>query len=69
LITEDAMRATFWNLRAGRGAHDGGGERGGAQGRATCDRECPIGLIDAYLSAIVARDPAKARVTANVRFA
>ena len=33
-----------------------------------CNRECLIGLTEAYLSAMVARDPAKAPVTANVRF-
>jgi hypothetical protein len=40
----------------------------GAQGRAACNRECLIGLTEAYLSAMVARDPASAPVTANVRF-
>jgi hypothetical protein len=33
-----------------------------------CNRDCLIRLTDAYLSAMVARDPAKAPVTANVRF-
>jgi len=40
----------------------------GAQGSGACNRECLIALTDAYLSAMVARDPAKAPVTANVRF-
>ena len=40
----------------------------GAQGSGACSRECLIGLTDAYLSAMVARDPAKAPVTANVKF-
>jgi hypothetical protein len=40
----------------------------GAQTSAACNRECLIGLTDAYLSAMVARDPAKAPVTADVRF-
>ena len=39
----------------------------GAQGGGACNRECLIGLTEAYLSAMVARDPAKAPVTANVR--
>jgi len=39
----------------------------GAQGSGACNRECLIGLTEAYLSAMVARDPAKAPVTANVR--
>jgi hypothetical protein len=40
----------------------------GAQGSGACNRECLIGLTEAYLSAMVARDPAKAPVTTNVRF-
>jgi len=39
-----------------------------AQGSGACNRDCLIGLTEAYLSAMVARDPAKAPVTANVRF-
>lgn len=40
----------------------------GAQSIGACNRQCLIGLTEAYLSAMVARDPAKAPVTANVRF-
>jgi hypothetical protein len=40
----------------------------GAQTSSACNRECLIGLTEAYLSAMVARDTAKAPVTANVRF-
>ena len=40
----------------------------GAQTTGACNRECLIGLTEAYLSAMVARDPAKAPVTSNVRF-
>jgi hypothetical protein len=39
-----------------------------AQTGGGCDRACLIELTDAYLSAMVARDPARAPVTANVRF-
>jgi len=39
----------------------------GAQGSGVCNRQCLIGLTEAYLSAMVARNPAKAPVTANVR--
>ena len=39
----------------------------GAQGSGACNRQCLIGLTEAYLSAMVARDPAKAPVTASVR--
>ena len=39
-----------------------------AQGSGACSRECLIGLTEAYLSAMVARDPTKAPVTANARF-
>src|SRR6185503_1408969 len=39
-----------------------------AQTSGACNRECLIGLTEAYLSAMVARDPAKAPVIANVRF-
>jgi hypothetical protein len=39
-----------------------------AQTGGDCNRECLIGLTEAYLSAMVARDPAKAPVIANVRF-
>ena len=38
-----------------------------AQTSGACNRECLIGLTEAYLSAMVARDPAKAPVIANVR--
>jgi hypothetical protein len=40
----------------------------GAQGSGACNRACLIGLTETYLSALVARDPAKAPVAANVRF-
>jgi hypothetical protein len=40
----------------------------GAQGRGACNRECLIEVTEAYLSAMVARDPARAPVTPNVRF-
>jgi hypothetical protein len=33
-----------------------------------CDRSCLLGLADGYLAALVAHDPAKAPVAANVRF-
>ena len=39
-----------------------------AQSGGACNRDCLIELTEAYLSAMVARDPAKAPVTANVRF-
>ena len=39
-----------------------------AQGSGPCNRECLIELTERYLSAMVAREPAKAPVTANVRF-
>ena len=39
----------------------------GAQTSGACNRECLIGLTEAYLSAMAARDPAKAPVTSNVR--
>jgi len=40
----------------------------GAQRSGACDRACLIVLTEAYLSAMVAHDPAKAPVTANARF-
>jgi hypothetical protein len=40
----------------------------GAQTGGTCDRACLIDVTEAYLSALVARDPAKAPVATNVRF-
>ncbi len=39
-----------------------------AQAGGACDRTCLIDATEAYLSALVARDPAKAPVTANVKF-
>ena len=39
-----------------------------AQTGGACNRECLIGVTEAYLSAMVARDPARAPVTAGVRF-
>jgi hypothetical protein len=39
-----------------------------AAAQAGCSRECLIDLTGAYLSAMVARDPAKAPVAPNVRF-
>jgi hypothetical protein len=33
-----------------------------------CERSCLIGITDSYLAALVARDPAKAPVSANARF-
>lgn len=36
--------------------------------RETCDRDCLIGVTNAYLAAMVARDPAQAPVAAGVRF-
>jgi hypothetical protein len=40
----------------------------GMQTGGGCDRACLIELTDAYLSAMVAANPARAPVTANVRF-
>ena len=40
----------------------------GAQTGGACNRDCLIEVTEAYLSAMVARDPAKAPVTANVKF-
>jgi len=39
-----------------------------AQSGGLCNRECLIELTEAYLSAMVARDPAKAPVTPTLRF-
>jgi hypothetical protein len=39
-----------------------------AQSGPACNRDCLVELTESYLSAMVARDPAKAPVTANVRF-
>ena len=39
-----------------------------AQNSGACNRECLIGLTEGYLSAMAARDPARAPVTANLRF-
>jgi hypothetical protein len=61
------MRRTMWTLIAGVMLTIGMAV-GGAQGTGACNRECLIGLTDACLAAMVARDPAKAPVTANVRF-
>jgi hypothetical protein len=36
--------------------------------RASCDRACLIRLVDAYLAALVARDPATAPIAPNARF-
>ncbi len=35
---------------------------------AVCDRDCLIGVTDAYLAAMVARDPARAPVASTARF-
>jgi hypothetical protein len=40
----------------------------GAENAEACDRECLIGVTDAYLVAMVARDPAQAPVAETVRF-
>lgn len=40
----------------------------GGQTTQHCDRACLIGITDAYLAAMVAHDPARAPVAANVRF-
>ena len=60
-------RRTMWTLLAGAMLTTAA-VVAGAQGSGACNRECLIGLTDAYLSAMVARDPATAPVTANVRF-
>lgn len=39
-----------------------------AQSSGACDRACLVELTEAYLSAMIARDPAKAPVAASVRF-
>ena len=39
-----------------------------AQGRTSCDRMCLTGLLDRYVDALIARDPSRLPVTANVRF-
>jgi hypothetical protein len=41
---------------------------GAAGGSAACDRDCLIGLTDAYLAAMVAHDPAEAPVASTVKF-
>lgn len=61
------MHRTMWTLAAGMLLTIAvAGES--AQTDGACNRECLIGLTEAYLSAMVAREPAKAPVTANVRF-
>ena len=35
---------------------------------ASCDRACLIGLVDAYLAAVVAHDPTRVPIAADVRF-
>jgi hypothetical protein len=62
-----AMRRTVWTLLAGAMVTMAVAVAG-AQGSGVCNRECLIGLTEAYLSAMVARDPTKAPVAANVRF-
>ena len=62
-----AMRRTMWTLLAGAMLTMAVAVAG-AQGDSACNRQCLIGLTEAYLSAMVARDPAKAPVTANLRF-
>ena len=61
------MRRAMWTLLAGAMLTMAVAVLG-AQGNGACNRDCMIGLTEAYLSAMVARDPAKAPVTANVRF-
>ena len=39
-----------------------------ASGRAGCDRECLYGFVDAYLQALVQRDPSQLAVTPDVKF-
>ncbi|HVL90229.1 MAG TPA: hypothetical protein VM841_08355, partial [Actinomycetota bacterium] len=39
-----------------------------AQGNTGCDRACLEGFVDRYLDALVARDPARLPLAANVRF-
>jgi hypothetical protein len=41
---------------------------GTARSAQDCDRDCLIGVTDAYLAAMVAHDPARAPVTASARF-
>jgi hypothetical protein len=61
-----AKRRDVWTLLAGAMLTMTGAVAG-AQGSGACNRQCLIGLTEAYLSAMVARDPAKAPVTASVR--
>jgi hypothetical protein len=61
------MPRTIWTLLAGAMLTMAVAVAG-AQGNGACNRECLIGLTEAYLSAMVERDPAKAPVTPNVRF-
>jgi len=39
-----------------------------AQAQPSCDRACLVGFIDQYLDALVAQDPTRLPVTANVKF-
>jgi hypothetical protein len=39
-----------------------------AQAQPSCDRACLVGFIDQYLDALVAQDPTRLAVTANVKF-
>ena len=41
---------------------------GSAASAATCDRACLVGITDRYLAALVAHDPSKAPLAANVTF-
>ena len=43
-------------------------ERAGAAAETKCDRACLEGMVDRYVDALIAHDPAKIPVTANVRF-
>src|SRR5262245_13774089 len=61
-----AKRQTMWTLLAGAMVTIAVA-LAGAQTTPTCNRECLIELTDIYLSAMVAREPAKVPVTANVR--
>ena len=61
------MRRTMWTLLSG-GLLTTAVAVAGAQGSGACNRECLIGLTESYLSAMVARDPAKAPVAPNVKF-
>lgn len=61
-------RHRIWLVVAAFGVAGLAAACGRTEGVETCDRECLIGMTEAYLAAMVARDPALAPVAGDVKF-